>query len=136
MISTRNIDLIRRGYAAFAARDIEAMRALLASDVVHTVPGNSALSGVHKGRDAVLAMYGRAYELSGGSLAIEPTLIQADEADRVLAAFRATAHRDGRLLDEVASVVFTITDGRVADIHEFRTDTRAQEEFLGLASAG
>ena len=52
-----NVKLIRRGFEAFNKGDLRTLTDILASDCVQHMPGNNRLSGDHKGRDNVLAMY-------------------------------------------------------------------------------
>ena len=46
-------------YAAFTSGDIAAAAVNHADDIEWIIPGNSAISGTHKGKDAVLALWGR-----------------------------------------------------------------------------
>jgi uncharacterized protein len=68
----------RRAYETFASRqramyaggDAEAVRELLAPDVVWHVPGMSAIAGDHRGRDAVMRYFALRRELAGGRMMI------------------------------------------------------------------
>ena len=50
--------------------DVEAVRELLAPDVVWHVPGTSPIAGDHRGRDAVIAYFERRRALAGGAMTI------------------------------------------------------------------
>ena len=70
MTVENNYDIVRRGYAVFSGGDTDTLTELFAPDVVHAVPGSSAVSGAHKGPQNVLAMYGKLAELSGRSVRV------------------------------------------------------------------
>ena len=52
--------------------DREAVRERLAPDVVWHVPGESAIAGDHRGRDAVMDYFDRRRALAGGAMTILP----------------------------------------------------------------
>ncbi|MGF7237750.1 MAG: nuclear transport factor 2 family protein, partial [Frankia sp.] len=59
--------LVREGYTAFNAGDMDTLRRLFAIDVVQHVPGNGPLAGTYKGADSVFTYYGRLAERTGGT---------------------------------------------------------------------
>lgn len=65
------VELLRGLHAAqnafYGGGDKGAVRALLAPDVVWTVPGSSAIAGTHRGRDAVLAYFVQRRDLARGT---------------------------------------------------------------------
>ena len=63
-----NVDLLRKGYDAFAKGDMETLRGLFAEGIVWHSPGNNILSGVYEGRDAVFGFFGKLMEETGGNL--------------------------------------------------------------------
>src|SRR5437870_12004371 len=95
----QNEVLVRRVYEAFSAGDTSTLSQLFAPDIVWSVPGNSRISGEHKGQDAVLALFGLCGELSEGTLQVEPISITAQGDDRVIATHRVTAERARVRLD-------------------------------------
>jgi len=88
-----NEDLLRRGYDAFGRGDMAAISELFADDIVWHVPGNNPLAGDYKGRDNVLAYFGKSVELTGGTLRVEVHDILANDEHGV-ALTRDTAQRD------------------------------------------
>lgn len=50
-------DLIRRGFAAFAAGDMDTLSELLADDVVWHVPGDNRWSGTYKGKQDTFGFF-------------------------------------------------------------------------------
>ncbi len=63
-------DTVRRGYKAFGEGDMETLRSIYTPDVVQNQPGENQLSGEHTGVDNVLGLYGKLFELSGGTFAV------------------------------------------------------------------
>jgi ketosteroid isomerase-like protein len=65
-------DLVREVFAAFGRDDLDALRdQYVAEDVRFYYPGRDALAGNHDGVPRVLAMFGRAFELTGGTIRLE-----------------------------------------------------------------
>lgn len=124
-----NLELVRRGYAAFGAGDTATLSELFAPDIVHAIPGSAPISGAHKGPQNVLALYGKLAELSGGTLRVELEDVLSDGGDRVIAIHRGTAERNGEKLDQREALLFTIVDGKVADVQDFFPDIERNDRF-------
>jgi uncharacterized protein len=124
-----NLELVRRGYAAFGAGDMDALLELFSPDIVQTVPGSSALSGSHKGAQNVLALYGQLFEMSGGTLRVDLEDVMSDGGDRTIAVHRVTAERNGETFSSREALLFTIVDGKVVEIQDFFTDIEASDSF-------
>lgn len=124
-----NEDLIRRGYEAFSRADVPTMSELLTDDVVWHVPGHGPLAGDHEGKDAVLAMFARLAEITGGTFRIEVHDILANDEHGV-ALQRATAERGGKSWEGISVQVFHFRDGKASEswLHPF--DLYASDEFL------
>ena len=54
MSTQDNLDLVRRGYDAFSKGDADTLASIFSPDIVHSVPGESPISGDHKGPQEVL----------------------------------------------------------------------------------
>jgi ketosteroid isomerase-like protein len=130
-VSDDDVALVRRFYAAFSARDLEAVEACLAPDVVWHLPGRSAIAGEHRGwaaiRDDFLVKLGT---LSGGTFRAELIdLLVGDE--HVVALQRATAAHEGRHLDVGACQLIRVRDGRIVDVRGHYSDQYAVDGFWG-----
>ena len=92
------------------------------AETVHVVPGSSKVSGAHKGKDSILAMYGRLFELSGGSMrgALEHAL--SDGGDRVVSIHTATMEKDGESFAQKESLLITFVDGKIVELQDFFED--------------
>lgn len=66
-----NADLVRKGYQAFAAGDMETVAALFADDIVWHEAGNGPISGDFAGKDAVFGHFARLAEVTGGTFGQE-----------------------------------------------------------------
>jgi uncharacterized protein (TIGR02246 family) len=127
-MGSSNEDLVREGYAAFSAGDLERLGELMAPDVVHTVPGDNPTSGEHKGQEAVFAMYGQLFELTDGTLQVELVDVQ-EQGDKVVARHRSTGSRGTKTLDVGQTIEFTIEDGKIARLDESSDDQAAEDDF-------
>lgn len=124
-----NLELVRRGYAAFSSGDTNTLSELFAADVVHSVPGSSTLAGAHKGPQNVLALYGKLAELSNGSIRVELEDVLSDGGNRVVAIHHSSAERNDQRLSTREALLFTIEDGKVVDIQDFFTDIEEVDSF-------
>jgi ketosteroid isomerase-like protein len=125
----KNLDIVRRGYAAFSAGDVATLSELIASDAVHVVPGNGPISGAHKGQESILTMYGDLAKRSNNTMKVELQDLLSNGSDQVVGVHRATAQREGKKLDQREVLVFTINNGKIVEIRDFFTDIAAQDAF-------
>ncbi|MDQ5850705.1 MAG: nuclear transport factor 2 family protein, partial [Chloroflexota bacterium] len=56
-MSHPNLELIDRFFAAYGNRDLRALQEVLDENAVWTFPGHHALSGTHRGIDALVAFF-------------------------------------------------------------------------------
>ena len=129
MTVKENLDLVRRGYAAFSAGDTDGLAALCGPDITHLVPGQSPVSGAFKGTDSVLGMYGDLGERSDGTMAVDLETVMSDGGDRVIAIHTSTATRNGTDLTQREALLFTISNGKVVEIQDFFEDIEANDRF-------
>ena len=52
-----------------------------------------------------------------------------NDDNRAVAVHRSTAERNGKRLDAIEALLFTISDGRVTEISDFFPDIEAQDRF-------
>jgi len=128
MTSHPNEDLLRRGYTAYAAGDMDTINELFADDVVWHVAGRSAIAGDYTGKDQVFGFFAKLQELSDGTAQIEVhDLLANDEHGVVLAVESAT--RSGRSYSGDTTHVFHLRDGKVTEFWDAHTDQYAADEF-------
>jgi ketosteroid isomerase-like protein len=121
--------LVRKGYEAFTRGDMDTLRGLMASDATHHTPGSHPLSGDFKGQDAVIEMYGRLHEETGGTMQVQLRSILVDGRGHAVAVHRFSAERGGKRLDENACIVFRIVGDRITDLDECTEDIDKVNEF-------
>jgi len=119
----------REFLATFARDDFEALGAFFSDDVVWHVAGKHPLAGDYHGRDALLAYFARARDESGGTLALEPSGILAND-EHVALFLRVTGERNGKRLDiEMAEAMDVGADGRWTAFFAMADDQHAVDEF-------
>ncbi len=121
-------DLIRRGYEAYLKGDMATLENLFVEDVVWHTAGTNPTSGEHKGRDAVLALFRRVKELSGGTFRVEVHTVLADD-DHGVSLTRTTASREGKHLRAQSVTVFHIRDGKITEVWQASDDQSSIDKF-------
>jgi hypothetical protein len=130
MGSADDVEVIRRGYAAFSAGDMATLNELFTEDAVWHVPGSGALSGTKEGRDGILSFFGELMSRSEGTLTV--TLDDVVGGDKhTVAMNRNQASRGGQSLQQDAVIVFVLRDGRVSEARQFFDDTTRNDAFWG-----
>lgn len=129
MYQHHNEKLIRRGYDCFARNDLEALREIMAQDIVWHEPGRSPLAGDHKGPDGVLAFFAQLQERSGGTFEVEIVDTVADP-QRVVVFQRERAERGGHAIDLLAAVDFEVHYGKITEVTVYHGDTYRFDEFF------
>lgn len=114
---------------AYSHGDADAMGELLADDITWHVAGDHRLSGVYRGRDAVLGYFAKVGEETQDSIKLDRIEVLAN--DRHGAAFlRVTGDRQGHRLDTVMAEAFTFDDaGRIAEYFATPNDQAAIDRF-------
>ena len=129
MGADENAELIRRGYAAFNAGDMETLMGLFDENASWHTPGRSPIAGDNEGREAAFAQFGRYGGDTGGTFQAELRKLLADDDGRVVGIHHNTAERDGKTLDVDCCLVFQVRDGKVVDGREHFYDLHAWDEF-------
>jgi uncharacterized protein len=125
-----NEDLIRRGFEAFSAGDLDTIRSLLADDIAYHVGGSSKISGEYHGREEVIGLFVRIFELSGGTFRIDLEDVLANDVHGV-GIFTGTGEHDGLTLDSRQVNVFRVADGKATEIWTYAADQHAVDRFFG-----
>lgn len=118
----QNLETVRKGYAAFVSGDMDTLMALYSDDAVHIVPGDSLISGAHKGKENILGLYGKLFELSDGTIQIRLDHVLSDGGDQVVAIHTSSMEKNGETVTQTEALLFTLTDGKVAEIQDFFAD--------------
>jgi ketosteroid isomerase-like protein len=128
--SQRQIETVRRFYAAGPSADDSERRGFFAEDAVWHVPGDNPVSGAYRGVDAIANdMVRRMQPLDGWR--IEPRDIMANE-DLVVATVRLTGERRGMTIDTPGAHVFRFDEeGRIVEAWGFTADQARLDAFFG-----
>jgi ketosteroid isomerase-like protein len=129
MAAREDAELVRRGYEAFNAGDMETLTELFNENAVWHTPGRSPIAGDHEGRDAAFAQFGRYGGDTGGTFKAELRYVLADDDGHAVGIHHNSAQREGKQLDVDCALVFEIRDGRVVDGREHFYDLEAWDEF-------
>lgn len=121
-------DIIRRGYKAFGEGDMETLGSLYTPDVVQRMPGDSQVSGEHKGVENVLALYAQLSELSGGTFSVELKSLKI-EGDKVVSVHHSKAEREGKTLDADETIEFTFSGDKISRLDLTFADQAAADAF-------
>ena len=129
MSQQRDIDTIRRGYAAFTAGDMETLRnEVFTPDAVWVVPGRGYFAGAKEGVDAILQFFADIFERSGGTLQVVLEDVAVGE-HHGYSLHNNLATRGGRNLDLRSALVVDMVDGRIARVDQYYWDTTENDEF-------
>jgi uncharacterized protein len=123
-----NLSQVRKGYEAFAAGDIATLTELIDPAAVWREEPTGILPGNYDGREAILAFFGRAVEETAGTFRSAPTAMAAS-GDTVFVQTTITGERQGRQLNAIDVLVFTIVDGRAREIVAYHGDHEQAVEF-------
>jgi ketosteroid isomerase-like protein len=124
-----NEERMRKGYEAFVAGDMAALDQLFTDDVVWHVPGHHSLAGDHEGKQAVLELFAKNMEMTGGTFRLEVHDILANDEHGV-ALVVATAEREGNRLEDRQVHVLHVREGKVSEFWAHPGDAYAVDEFL------
>ena len=119
----------REGFERFVQGDLPALLDLFADDAVWHVPGSMALSGAHRGRDAIVQFLRRTAELTGGTYRVQLLWTVADD-EHLVAVYRAQGERpEGRVLDIEQALLVELEDGRWKVVRAQPLDQAAFDAF-------
>jgi ketosteroid isomerase-like protein len=113
-----NDQLLRDGYAAFAAGDLPAVERLFRPDAVWHAQRLGCLSGAHRGWPAIAGFFGRTMELTRGTFTVTIEEVLTNETGGA-AVVRSRGERDGRRLDERQVHLFRLDGDRVVEVWQF-----------------
>jgi uncharacterized protein len=118
----RNIEVVKKGYQAFSAGDIETVMSLCDDNIEWIEPGESAISGTYRGKGELGDLMGRFAEKS---LTVKLNRLLGD-GDMVVGLTGVTAGEEtGQDAD-----VFTVRDGKIVRAQIY-TDTAMMERVFG-----
>lgn len=128
MSAAVNEQVVRRIFDAFARKRGFALRDVFAPDAVWTVPGDGAMAGVYRGREAIFRFLAQLPKETGGTYASRLVDVLASD-QRAAALYRASGERNGRSLDLDQVLLFRIEGSLVLDVLALPSDPAAFDAF-------
>ena len=125
-----NVELLRKGYAAFAAGDMATVENIFADDIVWHAPGNNPISGDFKGKEQVFGLFAKLMELTGGTFRQEIHDIVANDEHAVVLAENGAQRPDGRSWQGRAAHVWHVANGKCTEYWLFADDQAAADAFF------
>lgn len=118
-------ELIITGYEAFQKQDVETLRGLFHEDIEWSSKGGTPLSGLFRGPQAVLEMFGRIPQLTD-HFELELHDVLAND-DHVVVMARQHVARAGKRHDGMVVHVYHLEDGKVRQAFLIQEDPEAWE---------
>ena len=133
MPTAEDVAVVLRLYAAVAAGNLAAIGECFHEDAIWHLPGSNALSGTHRGwqaiRDDLLAKQGPL----GGSTFRAELLDLAVETESIVAVVHATAERAGYRLDQTVCQLMRVRKGQIVEVRGHYADEAALNAFWSPA---
>jgi ketosteroid isomerase-like protein len=124
-----NAELIRHGYNAFIAGDIEWLNEHLDDTIVWHEPGNNALSGDYHGREEVLAHFAKQVQVAVPEFDMHDVVANDDHAV-ALVTVRATRTDNNESFEGRYVHIFHVAGERALESWVFNEDQGAFDAFL------
>jgi ketosteroid isomerase-like protein len=131
-----NLDLIEQFFAAYAARDLAGLRAVLAEDAIWTFPGQHPLGGTKQGIDAIVAFFDAMGAAVGGSQPhIERLVLGVNDQYVAECQHLRTQRAGGPNLDQPLCVLWRFAHGKIVSGQHLVADQAGVDMFFtaGLA---
>lgn len=129
-VVTRNIEMARKGYAAFNKGDIETAMSGFSDDIVWHGGLRGPLAGDYKGKAAVLAFLMKFGQLTEGSYKAEIHDILANDEHGVVIGVGKTTRNGKTREDKFVDVIHVDADGKAKEFWRFLEDQVGALEFL------
>jgi pimeloyl-ACP methyl ester carboxylesterase/ketosteroid isomerase-like protein len=130
MWSRTNEQVVRKFYELFSQRDFDRALAMFTDDAEFHVPGGNAISGNHRGPNAILAFWRRQLELSHGSF--KARLVSKEpKNDHVLVALDVSSDVAGRPTAWRRTVDYRLAGGLIAEATVVESDQSLADRVFG-----
>jgi ketosteroid isomerase-like protein len=126
--------LVRKGYEAFIAGDMEWMNIHLHENIVWHVPGSNVLSGDHRGRDDVLAFFAKTVQIALPEFEIHDIVASEDHVVAILT-ITWRRHDNGETFQDHSAQVFHVDGEQALEVWTLVEDEAGFDRFLEGASA-
>jgi ketosteroid isomerase-like protein len=113
---------------------MEWMNEHLHENVVWHAPGNNALSGDHKGREAVLAYFAKSVQIALPEFDIHDVVASDDHVVALLSIKWRHADSD-KTFDDRNTQIFHVAGGQALEVWTMADDLAGFDKFIGRGSA-
>jgi ketosteroid isomerase-like protein len=122
-------ELVRKGYEAFIAGDVEWMNEHLHENVVWHSPGNNVLSGDYRGRESVLAFFAKTVQVALPEFDMHD-IVASD--DHVVAIFSINWRRNdnGETFEDRTAQVFHVENDQALEVWTMTANQAGFDKFL------
>jgi uncharacterized protein len=124
-----NEELLRRGYDAFAAGDIDTVLGVFADDIAWHVGGQSQIAGDYHGQQEVMAFFGKLMDITGGTFRLDVHDVLANDTHGAVL-LTAHAQRDGNTLEMREVHTWHLADGKATEFWAFEEDSAETDRFF------
>jgi ketosteroid isomerase-like protein len=131
-MGTEEIELVRKGYDAFIAGDIEWLNEHMHENIVWHVGGHSRFAGDYRGREDVLAFFAKAVQVAVNEFDVHDIAAGDDHVVAVLDATWRTPNGDSFWSRAVQ--VFHIANGQAIESWFLVEDQPGLDAFIDAAS--
>jgi uncharacterized protein len=129
MSAQEDAELVRRGYEAFIAGDMEWLNGHLHENVVWHVPGHNLTSGDYRGRENVLAFFARSVQIALPEFDIHD-VVASDDHVVVLTTIRWRRNDNNETFEDHVGQVFHLDGGQVLEVWTMGEDLTGFDQFL------
>jgi uncharacterized protein len=123
--------LVRRGYEAFIAGDMEWMNQHLHENIVWHNPGNSVLAGDYRGREEVLAFFARSVQIALPEFDIHDIVASDDHVVAILT-MNWRKNGTGETYQTRNAQVFHVEKEQALEVWTLAEDIEGFDRFIGL----
>jgi len=127
-VETRNIELIRQGFEAFASGNMAVLGELFDYEANWHRAAAGVLRGDCHGREAIFTMFAQLHQETRGTFSSKPVAYAAS-GDTVFVQSEVSGERKGYKLHDDEVLVFTLAAGRVREVRVYSANYPAALAF-------
>ncbi len=128
-----NLELIERFFAAYASRDLRALRDVLDENATWTFPGHHPLSGAHRGIDAIVAFFDAMGSVMGSAQPTVERLVMGVNDQHIVECQHIRTNRaDGPDIDQHLCVLWSFANGKITSGQHLAADQDALDAFYAV----
>ncbi|MGH8930665.1 MAG: nuclear transport factor 2 family protein [Egibacteraceae bacterium] len=123
--------MVEQMYDCFNRGDMDTIRnSVFAPDIVWRLPGRHPLGGVKQGADEVIAFF---EQLNKAGIQVELRGIDTFGDDAAIEVHRGYGETAGVRLDAINCTMYTLRDGKIAEVQVFMSDQYGADNFFWAA---